>query len=335
MNKPTGFSPLDIFNVHPGQFVAQAGLVFRYQYQFNKVYRNYCDLRLGTAGIESFLGNNPNPENLPFLPIGFFKTHRIQCGERDAEKIFTSSGTTGMELSRHFVQDITLYEQSFLKGFQQFYGDPGQYALLCLLPSYLEREGSSLIYMCQKLIEQSGNKDSGFFLDAKGRLLNVLQKRERAGQKSLLIGVGFALLDFAQEGPLRLEHTLIIETGGMKGRRKELTRMELHGLLKDAFGVPTIHSEYGMTELLSQAYSAGDGLFRCPPWMRVLVRDEDDPRMVKATGSGMLCIVDLANLYSCSFIETADVGKVYEDGHFEVLGRLDQSDIRGCSLLVV
>ncbi|MCU0388824.1 MAG: acyl transferase [Chitinophagaceae bacterium] len=335
MNKPTGFSPDKIFNVQPDNFVAQAVRVFGFQYQFNKVYREYCHLRMGNVPSDSFSKNTLTPEKIPFLPISFFKTHRVQCGDDDPQKVFTSSGTTGMEVSRHFVNDLSLYEQSFLQGFRAFYVDPGQYAVLCLLPSYLEREGSSLIYMCQKLIEQSGDGDSGFFLHAKGKLMDILEKREKAGQKTLLIGVSFALIGFAEENPLPLNQTIVMETGGMKGRKREMTRMELHGILKDALGVPSIHSEYGMTELLSQAYSSADGLFHCPPWMRVFVREEDDPGVVKRSGTGMLCIVDLANIYSCSFIETADVGRVYPDGSFEVLGRIDQSDIRGCSLLVL
>lgn len=335
MNRPTGLSADDIFNVPSGEFIALASRVFRYQYQFNKVYRDYCLLRWGKDGINSLLSGTPQLCSYPFLPIGFFKTHRVECGETADSILFTSSGTTGMEVSKHYVADIDLYKRSFHEGFRHFYGHPGQYAILCLLPSYLEREGSSLIYMCSKLIEASGHADSGFFLHATGRLTDILRKREQAGQKSLLVGVSFALLDFALENPMLLRHTTIMETGGMKGRRKEMTRMELHGILKDAFGVQDIHSEYGMTELLSQAYSLGEGLYRCPPWMQVLVREEDDPGSVKCTGAGLLCVADLANLHSCSFIETADAGRVYADGSFEVLGRIDQSDIRGCSLLVV
>jgi hypothetical protein len=272
---------------------------------------------------------------VPFLPISFFKTHQISSYSGEAEKVFTSSGTTGSETSCHYVPDLKLYEESFTRGFGHFYGDPAQYAFLCLLPSYLEREGSSLIYMAQRLIEQSGQADSGFFLEAAGKLVEILERREKDGLKTILLGVSFALLDFAEIFPMPLLHTIIMETGGMKGRRRELTRAELHDKLQKAFGVLTIHSEFGMTELMSQAYSTGGGRYQCPPWMRVFVRDEDDPFSVHSQGSGLLCIADLANLFSCSFIETSDVGRVFEDGSFEVLGRMDNSDIRGCSLLVV
>ena len=359
-----GFTPYGIFNVNMGDFVAYAGEIFSYQYQNNAFYRKYCDLR-GVRG--PFLGitnranddvgerekegenlksqtsplrgdqwgaSNPKPE-FPFLPVSFFKTHRIASFTGEAAKVFTSSGTTGAETSRHFVPDLKLYEESFTRGFCHFYGDPAQYAFLCLLPSYLEREGSSLIYMAQRLIELSGQPDSGFFLQAEGKLLETLVHREKEGLKTILLGVSFALLDFAEKHPFPLKHTLIMETGGMKGRRRELTRAELHATLQAAFDVPVIHSEYGMTELMSQAYSKGEGRYHCPPWMRVFVRDEDDPFSLHSKGAGLLCIADLANVYSCSFIETADAAMVYEDGSFEVLGRMDNSDIRGCSLLVV
>jgi len=359
-----GFTPYGIFNVNMGDFVAYAGNIFSYQYQNNAVYRKYCDLRgvhcpfLGFTNRanddvgerenegENFksqtsplLGDqrgasNPKPE-IPFLPISFFKTHRITSFTGEAEKVFTSSGTTGAETSRHYVPDLKLYEESFTRGFRHYYGDPAQYAFLCLLPSYLEREGSSLIYMAQRLIELSGQADSGFFLQAGGKLIETLARREREGLKTILLGVSFALLDFAENHPMALQHTIIMETGGMKGRRRELTRAELHSILQAAFGVAFIHSEYGMTELMSQAYSKGDGRYQCPPWMRVYVRDEDDPFSIHTQGAGLLCIADLANVYSCSFIETADVGRVFADGSFEVLGRMDNSDIRGCSLLVV
>jgi hypothetical protein len=338
MSYPTGFTPSDIFNVKKGDFVEWTENVFRFQYQFNKVYQQFCRLRPGFEypfqQANPYSGEQRLPP-FPFLPISFFKTHHIATSSLKPEKIFTSSGTTGMEVSKHLVQNLQLYEESFTKGFVQAYGAPTGYAFLCLLPSYMEREGSSLIYMAQKLIELSNNPDSGFFLKSKGRLTDILERREAEGNKTVLLGVSFALLDFALENPKHLNQTIIMDTGGMKGRKKEMTRAELHEKLKGAFGVNAIHSEYGMTELLSQAYSKGEGIYRCPPWMRVFVRDEDDPLSVKTEGTGILCIIDLANLYSCSFIETADAGRVFPDGSFEVLGRVDNSDIRGCSLLMV
>jgi hypothetical protein len=325
MNGANGFAPVDIFNVTEADFVGLALDIFSFQQKNNPVYRAFCSGR-------------PGPDSLwtiPFLPISFFKTHTVTSFTSQPQKVFTSSGTTGTEVSSHFVADLSIYEQSFNLGFRLFYGEPSDYAILCLLPSYMEREGSSLIYMAEKLAQQSGNPDSGFFLKAAGALEAILKRREQAGQKSILLGVSFALLDFAEQHPFPLKNTIIMETGGMKGRRSELTRMELHTILKDAFDVPSIHSEYGMTEMMSQAYSKGEGRYHCPPWTKVLVRADDDPMEVHETGAGILCIADLANVYSCAFIETADVGRVFEDGSFEVLGRLDNSDIRGCSLLVV
>ena len=337
MSYPNGLAPGDIFNVKSDGFLALAEKVFRFQRQFSGIYREYCQLR---GAMEPFV-DNPGffvnggfPVEIPFLPISFFKTKAILADGESPQKVFTSSGTTGMEVSRHLVSRVAMYEESFTKGFMREYGPPDQYAVLCLLPSYLEREGSSLIYMAQRLIELSGNGDSGFFLGSKGKLIEILQRRELAGQKSLLLGVSFALLDFATESPMELNHTIVMDTGGMKGRKKEMTREEFHSVLCHAFRVPSIHSEYGMTELLSQAYSKGAGVYACPPWMRVFVRDGDDPLAVKTEGAGILCIADLANLFSCSFIETADVGRVFADGRFEVLGRIDHADIRGCSLLV-
>lgn len=294
---------------------------------------NNENLKPQTSNLKPQISNLKFP--IPFLPVSLFKTHQITTFKGEAEKVFTSSGTTGTETSRHYVPDLRFYEESFTRGFRHFYGEPAQYAFLCLLPSYLEREGSSLIYMAHKLIELSGQTDSGFFLQADGKLIETIVRREKEGLKTILLGVSFALLDFAEQHPMPLQHTIIMETGGMKGRRKELTRAELHSVLKKAFGVTTIHSEYGMTELMSQAYAKGEGRFQCPPWMRVFVRDEDDPLSVHSQGAGLLCIADLANVFSCSFIEAADMGRVFADGSFEVLGRMDHSDIRGCSLLVV
>lgn len=319
----------EIFNVTKENFESKAMQVFQYQLEnnplFNKYHQSLKDKRQGIGDILQ----------IPFLPISFFKTHKITCFEEQEEKVFFSSGTTGLTVSRHFVKSLAIYEESFAKCFQQFYGYPSQYAFLCLLPSYLERDGSSLIYMAEHLVRMSDNIDSGFFLNATGALTEILLRREEAQQPTFLLGVTFALLDFAAHVKLDLKHTIIMETGGMKGRREELTRAQVHELLINSFNVPAVHSEYGMTELLSQAYSKGNGIFQCPSWMKVLVREEDDPFAIKRTGSGLLCVIDLANMYSCSFIETADVGKVYDDGSFEVLGRMDNSDIRGCSLLVL
>ncbi len=318
-----------IFNVSDSDFEECCLQIFQFQLNNNNIYQKYYQ-QFKPGSVQ-----NATITSIPFLPVSFFKTHDVVSTEKPAQQIFTSSGTTGMVSARHLVPDLSVYEQSFMQTFRLFYGDPADYAFFCLLPGYMERPGSSLIYMAEKLIEASGQTEGGFFLQAAGDLIARLQTREALGKKSFLLGVSFALLDFAEQHAFLLRHTIVMETGGMKGRRREMTRMELHQTLQQAFSVPAIHSEYGMTELLSQGYSLGDGLYRCPPWMKVLVRAEDDPRKVSATGSGLLCIIDLANIYSCAFIETGDIGKVYPDGSFEVLGRMDNSDIRGCSLLVV
>ena len=310
--------------------VSAAQDVCKFQYGHNTVYKHWCQI----------LGINPlNAEfsitDIPFLPISFFKTHSLITDGKEPEIIFSSSGTSGMATSKHLVYMLDLYKASFLKAFELFYGPAENWAIIGLLPSYLERQGSSLVLMAEELIRESNNVDSGLFLHDFEKLSNVLAQREAAGKKTWLIGVTYALIDSAERYPIPLKHTTVLETGGMKGRKKEMTRMEVQAVLKDAFGLKDVHSEYGMTELLSQAYSSGNGIFRCPPWMRVLVRDEDDPGCVKTEGTGALCIIDLANVYSCSFIATEDLGKVYKDGSFEILGRLDNSDIRGCSLLAL
>jgi hypothetical protein len=271
---------------------------------------------------------------IPFLPISFFKTHDVFIGDQPST-LFESSGTTMDVVSKHWVCNTGIYEESFLKCFQLFYGAPTDYCVIGLLPSYLERNHSSLVYMVDDLIKKSNHPDSGFYLDDFASLDKVLKKLALQKQKVWLIGVSFALIDFSAAFPQQLNNTIIIETGGMKGRKQELTKMELHTLLAKQFGVQKIHAEYGMTELLSQAYSHGDGVFTCPPWMKVLVSDEDDPTLLKSIGRGVLHIIDLANIYSCSFIATQDLGEINEDGSFQVLGRLDASDRRGCSLLVV
>jgi hypothetical protein len=302
---------------------------FRFQYDENPVYRQWCQL----TGVDP--DTIKTHTNIPALPISFFKTHTVTTTDFVPEIIFESSGTTKTNTSKHLVKEADLYRASFRKAFTMFYGDVKDWCILGLLPSYLERQHSSLVMMVAELIQQSGHPSGGFYLDNHQKLSDTLRELETNRQKTLLIGVTFGLLDFTATFPQQLKHTVIMETGGMKGRRKELTRAEVHQLLKNGTGVGQIHSEYGMTELLSQAYSSGDGRFTCPPWMKVMVRDEEDPMSVKETGRGILQVIDLANQYSCAFIATEDVGMVYDDGSFEVWGRLDNSDIRGCSLLVV
>jgi len=315
-----------IFSISESSFSALATEIFQFQYANNNIYAQWVDLT-GNKNAASI-------EKIPFLPISFFKSKAITTTNFQPEAVFESSGTTGTINSRHLVKSVAIYEESFLKAFEQFYGSPKNWCIIGLLPAYLERPNSSLVTMVDALIKLSNHPQSGFYLYNYAQLAATLKALEAAEQPVLLIGVTFALLDFAEQYPQPLKHTVIMETGGMKGRRKEITREALHQALMAAFNLPAIHAEYGMTELLSQAYSKGRGRFYCPPWMRVLVRDEDDPLQIKATGEGILNIIDLANLYSCSFIATEDVGKVYDDGSFEVLGRLDNSDIRGCSLLV-
>jgi len=275
-------------------------------------------------------------KDIPFLPIEFFKSKKVISGQNGSFSIFTSSGTTGQNTSKHFVSDIHLYQKSYLKGFQYFYGDISDYCILALLPSYLERKGSSLIYMVSDLIKKSKHPESGFYLNEIDLLLDKVKKLDVQGEKILLIGVSFALLDLVENHVMHLNNTILMETGGMKGRRKEMIREELHDTLKKGFGVDHIHSEYGMTELLSQAYSKGNGLFESPPWMKVLIRDTEDPLTFLSHGkTGGINVIDLANLNSCSFIATQDLGKKYDNGSFEILGRFDHSDIRGCNLMVM
>lgn len=307
--------------------------IFRLQYNNNIVYKNYVDaLKVDISTIDK-------PEAIPFLPIRFFKTHRVITGSFSPELIFESSGTTQTVNSKHLVKDAGIYEESFFSGFSRFYGNVKDWCVLGLLPSYLERKNSSLVYMVQRLIEKSGHEKSGFYLYDFNQLAHTLATLKAQGQQTLLIGVTFALLDFAEKYKMPLYNTIVMETGGMKGRRKEMIRNEVHDLLKDAFSLDAIHSEYGMSELLSQAYSKGDGIFRAPPWMRILLRDEEDPLAIKnsETGKtrGLINVIDLANIYSCSFIATDDLGALYIDGSFEVTGRMDNSDLRGCSLMVV
>lgn len=272
---------------------------------------------------------------IPYLPISFFKTHEILSSKEATEITFSSSGTTGMVQSRHLVTDLSVYDQSFTLAFEQFYGQIENTCFLALLPSYLERDGSSLIYMVDALIRDSKHPDSGYFLHNHEELHQKLNQLKATGQKTILIGVTYALLDFIEQYQLDFPELVVMETGGMKGKRKEMVREELHGLLQTGFGVSDIHSEYGMTELLSQAYSKGEGIFACPPWMKIHLRDTNDPlTLLRNNRSGGINVIDLANLNSCSFIATQDLGRLFRDGSFEVLGRFDNADIRGCNLLV-
>lgn len=323
-------NPELIFDIScPLDFEKKALEIFKFQFENNLVYRSFCDL----------LCKHPSEikdlKDIPFLPIDFFKSHEIKISSKKTSKIFTSSGTTGSNLSKHYVTDLDLYEKSFMNCFKVFYGDINDYTILGLLPSYLERNNSSLVYMVNKMIEQSKFPESRFYLDEIDELKETILNLEKEKRKTILIGVSYALLDLIEYHKFNLNHTIIMETGGMKGKRKELIKSELHKLLKNGFGVNNIHSEYGMTELLSQAYSKKNGLFSTPPWMKILIRDTEDPQSIlPLTKTGGINIIDLANINSCSFIATMDLGKLHVDGQFEVLGRFDQSDIRGCNLMV-
>ena len=319
-----------IFAVDETTFSQVALEVFSYQYENAEVYRSYCDL------LKRNPSNVKSVYEIPFLPIEIFKTHQVISKQKAAEKIFESSGTTGQVTSKHFVADLILYEKSFTKCFELFYGNPNEFVILALLPSYLERENSSLVYMAKNLIEQNNQSLSGFFLNEYDKLFDALNELKRIKQKTILLGVTFALLDFSELHPINFPELIVMETGGMKGRREELTREEVHAQLKSTFGVKQIHSEYGMTELLSQAYSSGEGIFKTPPWMKIFVRDVYDPLVLQPQNpTGGVNVVDLANLYSCSFIATGDLGKIKPDGSFEILGRIDSAEIRGCNLMVM
>jgi phenylacetate-coenzyme A ligase PaaK-like adenylate-forming protein len=320
-----------VFNINShAQFLTAALELFDYQYNNNVIYRSFLDS----------LGRNPKTvktiSEIPFLPVEFFRNQKIVSGELPVEMIFRSSGTTGFTPGSHYVNDLTLYEESFLKSFTRFYGDPGDYLFLALLPSYTERGGSSLVYMVDKLIKISRHKSSGFYRDNTEELLAVISSAKKEKQKILLLGVSHALLDLAEKYSPDLSDVIVMETGGMKGRRKELTREELHMILKGKFNLQAIHSEYGMTELMSQAYSQGEGIFYTPPWMKIVIRDPHDPLSIYAEPgkSGGISIIDLANIDSCAFIAAGDLGKLHNDGGFEVSGRFDSSDIRGCNLLI-
>ena len=319
----------NIFSVSTPDFAALCRETFEFRYTSNPLYREWCQ-RLGRDA-----SNIRDITDIPALPIALFKQAKVHTTEFTPQVVFESSGTTGLQSSYHEVKDVNLYEQSYSQGFQLLYGEPASWCILALLPSYLERGNSSLVYMVDGLMQQSKHPLNGFYLNNTAELADKLRQVEAAAQRTLLIGVTYGLLDFAERFPMELRHTVVMETGGMKGRREELTREQVHELLQVGFQIKDVHSEYGMTELLSQAYSTGAGRFVCPPWMRVLVRDERDPLLVKTEGEGVLQVVDLANRYSCAFIATDDVGRVYADGSFEVWGRRDHSDLRGCSLLSV
>lgn len=320
-----------VFNIqNQSDFKTCALQVFRHQFKNNAVYRSFCDLLyIHSSDVKEV-------EEIPFLPIQFFKSHAVLSSTQAVKETFTSSGTTGSSVSKHMVTDVSWYTKSYTKGFEYFYGPIEDFTVLGLLPNYLERDGSSLIYMVDDFIKKSNNLASGFYLNNLTELSKTLIELDKKGEKVLLIGVAFALLDLIESQQFKLQNTIIMETGGMKGRRKEIIRNELHEILCAGFGVSKIYSEYGMTELLSQGYSSGDGVFDCPPWMKILARDTEDAlTMVGANKTGGLNVIDLANYNSCSFIATQDLGKVDNNGRFEVLGRFDHSDIRGCNLMVM
>ena len=318
-----------IFGLQTDQFNEMALQTFVYQYTHNSIYAQYANA----------VGKPPEKvvtvNDIPFLPIRFFKSHRVVSGVFEPEAVFESSGTTQTINSRHAVKSLSIYRNSFTKAFEQFYGDAADWCIIGLLPSYLERSNSSLVVMVDELIKQSKHAESGFYLYEHEKLFNILKTLEAKKQKTLLIGVTFALLDFAEAYQMDLQHTTVMETGGMKGRREEWTRQQVHDFLTARLGVKTIHSEYGMTELLSQAYSYGNGIFYCPSWMKIVLRADDDPLQLSATDNGIINVIDLANIFSCSFIATDDAGKMQPDGGFEVIGRTDNSDLRGCSLMVM
>ncbi|MFT4670448.1 MAG: phenylacetate-coenzyme A ligase PaaK-like adenylate-forming protein [Flavobacterium sp.] len=331
MQKKILITATDIFAISSQkQFEKTALKVFRYQHENNLVYREFCDLmKVESQKIKTL-------QQIPFLPIQFFKSHTVVSNTNPVENTFTSSGTTGLTTSKHLVTDTSIYTKSYQKGFSQFYGNVADYVVLALLPSYLEREGSSLIYMVEDLIQLSNHDESGFYLHNHDELIKKLTELDQSGQNVILIGVTFALLDLIEKHQFQLRNTVIMETGGMKGRRKEMIREELHQQLCEGFGVSAIHSEYGMTELLSQAYSLGEGVFECPSWIQILIRDTEDALTYIQQGkTGGINVIDLANINSCSFIATQDLGKKNPNNSFEVLGRFDNSDIRGCNLMVL
>lgn len=319
-----------IFNITgKAEFSRLALDIFRFQARENEIYRTFVE------ALNVFPGTVTQLDQIPFMPVEFFKNHHVASTAFVPQIVFSSSGTTGMERSSHPVKEVAIYEESFVKGFEHFYGPVKDYTILALLPSYLEREGSSLIYMVDELIKRTETSDSGYYLYEHEQLYRMLLRLKTEKRKVLLIGVTYALLDLIEKYTIDFPDLIVMETGGMKGKRKEIIRDELHELLCKGFGVLKIHSEYGMTELLSQAYSMGDGIFACPPWLSILTRDVNDPlSWAKPGTTGGVNIIDLANIHSCAFIATQDLGKVHTDGTFEIAGRFDNSDIRGCNLLV-
>jgi len=321
----------DIFSENcEANFEKLALEVFRYQYANNLVYKQW---------VSNFIKNVNEVDvvsKIPFLPIEFFKNYEVVCGiETKYDEVFTSSSTTSQIPSKHYVKDKSVYEQSFLKGFSQFFGPPSEYCILALLPGYLDRSGSSLVYMCKHLIELSENKLSGFYLRNREELIEAIKTLNKSGQKTILIGVSYALLDLAEMGIELNSNITVIETGGMKGTRREMLKEELHDVLKNKFKISKIGSEYGMTELLSQAYALQDGQFGHPAWMKFLIRDTNDPlSYMPLNKTGGINVIDLANVYSCSFIATQDLGQLNERGQLKLMGRFDNSDIRGCNLMV-
>ena len=324
------FDISDIFKINSNYEFNDLSLkIFQLQAKQNSVYKEFlAHLNVNPKHITTV-------EKIPFLPIDFFKTHRVLCNEKPVEKIFKSSGTTKNNRSEHYIYDLSIYKKSFIDGFKYFYGAPKEICFLALLPNYLDQGDSSLVFMMKELIEMSNDADSAFYLNNTGQLHKTLLKKESEGKKCILIGVTYALLDFSEKYSMDLHYTTVMETGGMKGRRKEMIREEVHQTLKKGFGVDKIHSEYGMTELLSQAYSKGDGVFETPNWMRILTRSTNDPFTLSTKKSGAINVIDLSNINSCSFIATQDIGKLHSENTFEVLGRTDNSDIRGCNLMVV
>lgn len=322
---------MNIFEPHSERKFEEIALQsFREQYKHVEVYHKFVKY----LGIDKNKVNDIN--SIPFLPVELFKTHKIYDKREHPKLIFTSSGTTGIEVSRHYISDPALYKTSFIKSFSRIYGSPENYYILALLPSYLEREGSSLIYMVKELMRISNHEENGFYLRNMKDLTAKIKTLKNSKRKILLIGVSYALLDLAEKFPQDLSNAIIMETGGMKGKRKEITREELHEKLCNAFNAEKIHSEYGMTELLSQAYSFGDGKYFAPPWMKILTKDPHDPMdIMHNEKTGRINIIDLANQHSCSFIATSDIGKVHKDGSFEILGRIDSADLRGCNLMVL
>lgn len=316
-----------IFNISNQESFSRLALeTARYQFDHNAVFNNFC----------RFLNRDPLRGEPVFLPVRFFKTHNVLCDNLDPRHTFLSSSTSGMGESKHLIADTSWYERSYIKGFERRFGSPETFTFLGLLPSYLERQGSSLIYMVEGLMSASASPHNGFFLNDFEALTEKILELESAKVPTILFGVTYALLDFAAKNAIPLKYTTIVETGGMKGRKQEITKSELHQRLQESFQTTQIFSEYGMTEMLSQAWTTEHGRFVAPPWMKIDITDLSDPFSILPAGSwGRICVTDLANMHSCSFIATDDIGKLHPDGSFEVAGRIDFSDLRGCSLLYI